>query len=456
MASPGGNTIHAGRRRADLGVPVGVVARVGADFPAAALDRLRDAGIDTTGLDRIAGPTVRNWVVYEEDGRRSWVYRTPPERSLEVAPRPEDIPAGWTGAGRTVPRSSTSRPCRSLPPPASSSSTSAPRGGRPVVTLDTHEAWDGGAGRGRRPRARRSTCSCPAAGSSQRSSATTTPERGCAELLDEGVPAVVVKCGPKARSWHAGGPATTVAAPEVDVVDVTGAGDSLLRWARRRLGPRGAAGSSPPNGARRRPGPPSGPAARCACSVAEPIGGAAVAPLRAGARRRVSKTLPKPAEADDSDVMEREIATIPEVIRDRLELSAQAASTAERFARPASAISSSSDAGTRSSPARQRSWPSTATPGCRPRRARPRLRPLRGALPPEATAVVAVSFSGKTGRTIEAARQASAFGHQVIGLTGAPDSPIAKAADQSSCRPRSPPSASRPARAPTPPCSSPC
>ena len=42
---------------------------------------------------------------------------------------------------------------------------------------------------------------------------------------------------------------------------------------------------------------------------------------------------------------------------------------------------------------------------------------------------MAVSFSGQTGRTIEAARQASAFGHQVVGLTGALDSPLAKAAD---------------------------
>ena len=102
MASPGGNTLHAAAGARIWGVSVGVVARVGADFPAAALDRLRDAGIDILGLRPIAGPTVRNWVVYEEDGRRTWVYRTPPERSLEVAPRPEDVPAEWTGQhGRT-------------------------------------------------------------------------------------------------------------------------------------------------------------------------------------------------------------------------------------------------------------------------------------------------------------------------------------------------------------------
>jgi hypothetical protein len=42
-----------------------VVARVGADFPVAALDRLGDAGLGTGGLRPIEGPTVRNWVIYE-------------------------------------------------------------------------------------------------------------------------------------------------------------------------------------------------------------------------------------------------------------------------------------------------------------------------------------------------------------------------------------------------------
>src|SRR5712691_10111151 len=47
---------------------------------------------------------------------------------------------------------------------------------------------------------------------------------------------------------------------------------------------------------------------------------------------------------------------------------------------------------------------------------------------PEHSAMVCISFSGKVGRTIEAAIQARRFGHQVIVLTGNPDSPLAKAA----------------------------
>jgi glucosamine--fructose-6-phosphate aminotransferase (isomerizing) len=47
---------------------------------------------------------------------------------------------------------------------------------------------------------------------------------------------------------------------------------------------------------------------------------------------------------------------------------------------------------------------------------------------PERSAVVCISFSGKVGRTIEAAVQARRFGHRVIALTGTLDSPLAQQA----------------------------
>ena len=39
----------------------------------------------------IPGPTVRNWVVYETSGERYWIYRTPRERSREVAVQAGDL-----------------------------------------------------------------------------------------------------------------------------------------------------------------------------------------------------------------------------------------------------------------------------------------------------------------------------------------------------------------------------
>jgi glucosamine--fructose-6-phosphate aminotransferase (isomerizing) len=48
---------------------------------------------------------------------------------------------------------------------------------------------------------------------------------------------------------------------------------------------------------------------------------------------------------------------------------------------------------------------------------------------PRRSAVVCISFSGKVGRTIEAAVQARRFGHRVVALTGAADSPLAQQAN---------------------------
>ena len=76
-------------------------------------------------------------MVYETDGRRNWLYRTPPERSAEVAPRPDDLIAGLLRgrSGRARRRHAAGR-CR------------GGRGAGPavapgaVITLDTHESWD--------------------------------------------------------------------------------------------------------------------------------------------------------------------------------------------------------------------------------------------------------------------------------------------------------------------------
>jgi fructoselysine-6-P-deglycase FrlB-like protein len=143
-----------------------------------------------------------------------------------------------------------------------------------------------------------------------------------------------------------------------------------------------------------------------------------------------SRALPKPGEGDDSDVMEREITSIPAVIRARLESAGQAMDTVERlreanvqelvivgcgdsaFACQAAALALNRHSGIRTR------WEHSldfARYGVR--------------YQPKGTAVVVVSFSGVTGRTIEAARQARAFGQLVIALTGTLDSPLAKSAD---------------------------
>ena len=427
MASPGGNTIYAATGALIWGLSVGVVARVGADFPVAALDRLRDAGLDTGGLRPIEGPTVRNWVIYEHDGHRSWVYRTPPERRLEVAPSPEDIPTGWTDQKQD--RAPVVH-VAAMPFEAAAGIVGHLRaeGRRAIVTLDTHEAWS--AGRDEvLALARRVDVFVPSHGELAAILGYDDPERACRELQAEGVPAVVVKCGEKgALVSTPGGPPVRIAPPDVAVLDATGAGDTFCGGLAAGI----AVGESLVVAAQ-----------RGAATAGAALGASGSLRLlrRAGVAERLrsryaqgklprATPLPKPGEEDDSGVMEREITTIPAVIRDRLELAGQAATTVERlresrirhvvlvgcgdssFACQAAALALNRYSGL------QVRWEHAldfARYGVR--------------YHASGTAVVVVSFSGKTGRTIEAAHQARAFGHLVIALTGAPDSPIAKVAD---------------------------
>jgi sugar/nucleoside kinase (ribokinase family) len=328
MASPGGNTIYAGTGALIWGLSVGVVARVGADFPVAALDRLRDAGLDIGGLRSIEGPTVRNWVIYEHDGHRSWVYRTPPERRLQVAPSPEDIPTGW------IDQKQDRAPVvhvAAMPFEAAGGIVGYLRaeGRRAVVILDTHEAWS--AGRDEvLALARRLDVFAPSHEELAAIFGYDDPERACRELHAAGVPTVVVKCGEKgALASTSGGSAVRIPPPDVAVQDATGAGDtfcgglaaglalgeSLVAAAQRGAATAGAAlGASGSLRLLRR----AGVAERLLSGYAQGKPPGATLP-------------PASADVDDSDVMEREITTIPAVIRDRLELAGQTATTVERL-----------------------------------------------------------------------------------------------------------------------------
>ena len=112
MGSLGGNTVYASIAAAIWGVSVGVVARFGEDFPRFAFGRLRGAGVDTEGLRAIAGPTVNNWVIYENDGHRTWVYRTPHRAASRWLLNPRTfLVLAWTArrAGRSCGGDATSK-----------------------------------------------------------------------------------------------------------------------------------------------------------------------------------------------------------------------------------------------------------------------------------------------------------------------------------------------------------
>ena len=224
MGSLGGNTVYASVAAAIWGVPVGAVARFGEDFPPSALTRLRAAGIDTGGLHPIPGATVRNWVLYEDDGRRSWVYRTPPLRSVEVAPAPEDLPSSWLEQSDPPVVHIAAMPLAAAARVVDSVRSS---GQRATLTLDTHEDWSSDR-EALLAAARRVDVFLPSREELETLLGFDDPGRACEELLAGGVPAIVVKCGSRgALVACSSGLRAEIPAPEVAVVDVTGAGDSF-------------------------------------------------------------------------------------------------------------------------------------------------------------------------------------------------------------------------------------
>jgi sugar/nucleoside kinase (ribokinase family)/fructoselysine-6-P-deglycase FrlB-like protein len=433
MASLGGNAIHAATAARLWQLGVGIVARVGEDFPAEALDRLRAAGLDTGGMAPIDGPTVRNWVIYEEDGRRHWIYRTAPERRLEVAPRPDDLPEAWTAPGRDAVVHVAAMPiaaAAAIVTHLRRARADTGAAGRLRITLDTHEAWD--AGRDDvLALARDVDVFIPSREELAAVLGYDDPERGIAELVAGGVASVLVKCGADGALVAGGsGPTTAVPAAQVEVADVTGAGDAFCGGVAA-----GLALGDDLLAATRRGAATAGAAVRSRGSLrllGSAARGAAERLLDLYGSGEPSRIMP-PANAgdgEDSDVMEREIATIPDVIRDRLALAGQAGATVERlraaeirqlvlvgcgdsyFACQAAVLALNRHSGLRVHAEHALDF---ARYGVR--------------YHPPGTAVIALSFSGRTGRTIEAARQARAFGHLVIALTGKADSPVAQEAD---------------------------
>jgi ribokinase len=463
MGTLGGNSVHATAAALTWAGGVGIVARCGTDFPASAIGRLREAGADTGGIRPIDGPTVRNWVIYEADGSRSWVYRTPPARSAEVAPQPGDIPAAWLD-GRPAPVVHVA--AMPLAAAAAIVRSVRDRAAGAAITLDTHEGWRRGADV--LEAARLVDVFLPSREELAELVGYDDPSRAAGELTAAGVTCVVVKMGGDgALVARPAMPLVHAPASKVTVMDPTGAGDSFCGAfaAGLALGDdvvgaarRGCATAAAAIGAAgslrlldlgpvardllaRGEAAETGGAGPGVTSDSRPAGLRAAAsvpgdPAASGAAAdRPGRTGTGSAGEDDGygiEVMHREIATIPDVIASSLadpgghvqELAGWLAGRGIEHLY-LTGCGDSAFAGLAASLAFRRH----SRLRVHPVHALDLARYLVRYLPP-ASAVLAISFSGKVGRTTEAARQAAAFGHPVIALTGNPDGQLAAAADR--------------------------
>jgi sugar/nucleoside kinase (ribokinase family) len=419
MASIGGNSVYSALSARMWSVPVGLVTRRGEDFDQAHLRRLESLGIDTGGVVDIEGPTVRNWVLYGDDGSRTWVYRTPAERSRQVAVHPDDVPDSWLAPGANPPVVHIA----GMPLPAAQALVARVRERCPraTITLDTHEDWVVGHQLELLSLARSVDVFVPSREELTGLVGYDDPARAAAELLAKKVPGVVIKLGADGAIVATNGDVRHVAACTVQAVDATGAGDSFCGGLAAGL----AAGDALPDAVRR--------GCVSASFAVTSFGSMALASVTPGAaRERLTGGEPAGHAADEPyeiGVMLDEIAMIPQVIDDHLRDSRGAVQAISEllvangienlfitgcgdsaFAGSVAALAFVKHAGVRAEGVHALDM------------ARYQVRYL-----PPRSAVIGVSFSGKVGRTAEALAQAGRFGHLTIALSNEPEGQVAKA-----------------------------
>lgn len=95
MAQPGGNAIFATLGARLWCDDVGVVMRYGPDLPAQVLATLAELGVALAGARAVSAPTPRAWLLYEDDGSRRFIPRSPEDRNGDAVVRPDDVPDEW-------------------------------------------------------------------------------------------------------------------------------------------------------------------------------------------------------------------------------------------------------------------------------------------------------------------------------------------------------------------------
>lgn len=437
MASVGGNSLYTA-----LGVRlwqsrVGLVTRRGEDFPRDLTAMLHSLGIATDGVVDIPGPTVRNWVVYETNGERHFIYRTPRERSREVAVQPGDLPVEWLKV-----ESPPVVHVTAMPLDAAEAIVDMVRRISPgvIITLDTHEDYVVDYRQRLQALASRVDAFIPSRSELADLVGFDEPRRALKSLSSLPTPIIVIKMGAEGvLVWDkAKGAVYEVGVAQGPVVDVTGAGDAFCGGFAAGL----SLGCSPVESAQR-----GTISASYAVAGFGSIRLAHVDPAETQARIHtdppIVRLLPAPTApsqvevpgadrgiSSSVDTMREEIAMIPKLLGEQLEMLAGTLRTLayELNARDIEHLylvgcGDSAFAGAATTLAFHRHAGIRAEGIHALDLARYRVRYL-----PERSAVVCISFSGKVGRTIEAAIQARRFGHRVLALTGNPDSPLAREA----------------------------
>lgn len=98
METFGGDAVYASLAGSHWSDQIGILAPIGIDFPKKNIELLRQREFDLKGLISKDYPAIHNWVVYEFDGRRTWIPRNTENIFYELSPLYSDLPAEYKNA----------------------------------------------------------------------------------------------------------------------------------------------------------------------------------------------------------------------------------------------------------------------------------------------------------------------------------------------------------------------
>jgi ribokinase len=135
-AVPGGNAVYTALGAHLWADDVAIVSFVGDDHRSSDLDLLCAHGIDVSLVERIDGPSIRLWVLYEEDGKRQILYQHRSARLETLGGVVARAAPALTGDGRCA----AGLHVAALPVALQRPILSDLRGAAELVTLDSIEA----------------------------------------------------------------------------------------------------------------------------------------------------------------------------------------------------------------------------------------------------------------------------------------------------------------------------
>jgi sugar/nucleoside kinase (ribokinase family) len=211
----GGDALYAALGARLWGMPVAILSRVGDDYPQSHLRRMREVGIDVSGVRSLPGPTVHYRVTYRGD-ERTFEHLTQAERLDQLSPQAHELDAIAAARWMHV---------AAMPIGRQAAAVERARDAGVPYSLDPHEEYVVGFEEQLRglmrggvflPSELEAGLLCPG-----------VPSRIALQQFEGwGVTAAAIKLGSKGSSLRLRGQAVRVRALPVDVVDPTGAGDA--------------------------------------------------------------------------------------------------------------------------------------------------------------------------------------------------------------------------------------